>query len=341
MRFDDEPVRGSYGDDRLVALPGAERAPIILHSGHRPPISFFLGISLHELAPGSATCSMPVTRWLRSPQGRVPLGALAPVADVGFGLSVLHHLPPGVLFTTAELSLQRLAPPSPEGSVVAHGRCLHFGPNMAYSEVELRDEVGTLVAHGTSRIHILRPIDSLPDPPDQPAEPYVYPDWPTPDPFEREPAGAVLDPSVWKERSGLDILRAQSSGELPQPPVAELFDVHVVDADDGHSVVEMTMSDWLSSPARTVQGGVTAFLADASVQTAVQTGVVAGDRFAPLDLKVNYLRPVFPTDTITATAAVRHRGRSIAIAEADLVNQEGKPVAIATGSAQLGADELL
>ena len=92
-------------------------------------------------------------------------------------------------------------------------------------------------------------------------------------------------------------------------------------------------SRWLSTSAGTVQGGFTAMLAEAALSAAVFSTAPAGTATATLDLKVNYLRPVFPDgEDLRARARVLHRGRTIAIASAELLNAEDKPVALATGS---------
>jgi uncharacterized protein (TIGR00369 family) len=50
-----------------------------------------------------------------------------------------------------------------------------------------------------------------------------------------------------------------------------------------------------------------------------------------LDLKVNFLRPVTPDGaTLTANATVTHRGRSIAVVASEVLNYQGKKVALAT-----------
>ncbi len=54
---------------------------------------------------------------------------------------------------------------------------------------------------------------------------------------------------------------------------------------------------------------------------------------APLDLKMNLLRPVMPDmRDLTAEAEIVHRGRTIAITSCRVTNADGKPVALATGS---------
>jgi uncharacterized protein (TIGR00369 family) len=86
-----------------------------------------------------------------------------------------------------------------------------------------------------------------------------------------------------------------------------------------------------------VQGGFTAMIADAALACAIQTHMDRGDSFVPVDVKVNYLRPVIPDGRpLTAVGTVTHRGRSLAIAHATVTNADGKPVAVATGSAVIG-----
>ena len=66
------------------------------------------------------------------------------------------------------------------------------------------------------------------------------------------------------------------------------------------------------------------------------TTVPAGHSFLSLDLKVNYLRPVVPDGTmLTSRAQLVHRGRSMALATAELFNEEGKKIAVASSSAMV------
>jgi acyl-coenzyme A thioesterase PaaI-like protein len=55
-----------------------------------------------------------------------------------------------------------------------------------------------------------------------------------------------------------------------------------------------------------------------------------------MDLKVNYLRPA-PADgrDLRAHGRVRHVGRTIAVAESEVTNADGKTAALATGSAMI------
>jgi uncharacterized protein (TIGR00369 family) len=129
-------------------------------------------------------------------------------------------------------------------------------------------------------------------------------------------------------------MRALMAGDLPAPPIAHLTGLRPVEVAEGRATFVLPSTGWLTSPIGTVQGGSIALVADNALAVAVQTTVGPRTTYSPLDLKVNYLRPVFADGRdIVATANVVHRGRTLAVAQAEVRNAEGKPVALATGTA--------
>ena len=77
-------------------------------------------------------------------------------------------------------------------------------------------------------------------------------------------------------------------------------------------------------------------LADTALSCAIIASTPAGTAVAAMDLKVNYLRPA-PADgrDLRAHGRVRHVGRTIAVAESEVTNADGKTAALATGSAMI------
>ena len=131
----------------------------------------------------------------------------------------------------------------------------------------------------------------------------------------------------------MEIVRRQLAGELPAPPLHHLTGLRPLAAEEGAATAAMPSTEWLASPAGLLQGGAIAMLADFALLLAVQTTTAPGVAIAGLDLKANFLRPVLPDGRdLTARAEVVHRGRSIAIAGAEVTNAEGKRVLLATGS---------
>ena len=337
MEVWEEPVRGGYPPLWMMALSGKERNELWEKYAPIPPIGHLTGSRPTEFEIGESRSVMPASPWLQSPQGRIPLGALAILADLAFGTCYGSTLPPGGGFTTAELSLTRVQETRPGGVLVGHGRVVHAGDTSVLTEARVYDPEGHLVAAGMSRLAVFPPPPELPPLPD-PLPETERPVYDTPDPWERDAPEGLLEQADWQGRSGREVLEAQIKGELPRPPISQLTGLRVREVDDGRAVVTLPASPWLSTPAGTVQGGFTALIADTALACAIQTTIQRGDSFLPLDVKVNYLRPVMPDGReLTATAEVTHRGRSLAVAHATVHNADGKPVALATGSAALSA----
>jgi uncharacterized protein (TIGR00369 family) len=265
---------------------------------------------------------------------------------------VLSNLPPETPFTTSELSLRVLAPARVGASVRADGRLIQGRRTLALSEVSITDERGLLIAHGSSLCFVLPSGAPAPEPkaedqaePPDPVEPPVPAQTPgpattnpeTPDPWERPPQGATIPQEVWDSSSGLEILEAQLRGELPAPPIHHLTGLTLTAASESGVTFEMPASPWLCAPARgRVQGGAVALLAEAALSGAIQATLPAGTALAPVDLKVNYLRPLAADGRwAVARGRVVHAGRRIAVASSEVLDADRKPVAVATGSAMV------
>jgi uncharacterized protein (TIGR00369 family) len=329
-----EPVRGSYPDPRLIALPGRER----LEGWRRglwppPPLYHLTGARPTGFGSGTADAEMPATRWLAASNGVITGGTLAMLADIAFGCSIETELPAATAYTTAELSLSFLRPARPGGMLTASGQAIHVGRSVGLSEAFVIEEGSErLIAHGTSRLTIFPPLDPAPDPPTD-LEPFEAPEHETLDPYLRPAPDGVIEQEAWDELPGAEIVRRQLAGELPPPPLHHLTGLGPVEIGDGAATVVMPRTEWLASPSGRLQGGAIAMLADFAMLIAVETTVPAGVAFAGLDLKANFLRPVPPDDSeLTARAEIIHAGRTIAITRAAVTNAEGKPVLLATGS---------
>lgn len=333
-----EPAKGGYPDVSLVALPGTERHRAG-REGRTPnsPMSYLTELTMTAGSRGHSTFEMPASPWFANSTGLIPGGMLAVIGDAALGSVVHGDLPAGQLMTTAELSLTFLRPVLPGVDRVVHGsgQLIHRGRTMGLSEAFLFDDDGEqLIAHGTSRCTVFPPVDPLPDAPEEmPVLDQERPGESPEDPLRREPEGEVIAQEEFERRGGREMLEAFLSGELPLSPIHHLTGIRLTEVSDGQVTMALPCSRWLSTSAGTVQGGFTAMLAEAALAGAVFSTAPAGTATAPLDLKVNYLRPVFPDgEEIVARARVLHQGRTIAIAAAELTNAEGKSVALATGS---------
>jgi uncharacterized protein (TIGR00369 family) len=306
-----------------------------------PPIGHLTGMRPTEVGAGSACFTMPASDWLQSPQGVIANGALAVLADGPLGCAIQTTLPPATPYTTSELSLRLVRPARPGGTLTARGRLIHGKRSLGLSEVFINDDRGRLIAHGSSLCFILPPIDVDPGTPERAAgstapDPHAQPPDGDPDPYARPVAGEVLSQDVWDRMSGLEVLEAQLAGELPSPPVSYLFGMRPSEVGEGRATFVLPATRWLCSPLATLEGGVIAMLADGALASAIQTTLPAGTALAMIDLKVNFLRPAQPDgNELVSHGAVVHRGRTMAVANAEVVNAEGKMLAVATGSAML------
>ena len=331
----EEPVRGGYPEPWVLGLPGRERLERWRVDPPIPPLTHLTGAFPTGFGDGTAEAEMPASAWLANDTGLLGGGTLAVLADIAFGCAVETKVPAAVPYTTAELSLTLLRPARPGATLSAHGQAIHVGRSVGLSEVFVLDPRGeTLIAHGASRLSILPAVDGLPAAPSEHA-PRERAEYATPDPYLREPpAGAVVGQETWNELSGREVLERHLRGELPPPAIHHLTGLEPTEVGDGTAAMRMPATEWLNSPAGRLQGGTIVMLADAAMMTAVLTTAPAGTAVAGLDVKANFLRPVFGDGAeLTARAEVVHRGRTLTVTRAQVENAEGKPVLLATGSA--------
>jgi uncharacterized protein (TIGR00369 family) len=331
----EEPVRGTFGDPSSLALPGVDRMSMTARGlSAPPPIHHLTGLKPVESSFGSSTFSMPVTPWLQTTvPGLISGGVIAFLADGPLGGAIIAALPPLSYMTTTDLSLSFLRPATLDSeTLVGRARLIHGGRSVALSEVSIEDAQGRLLAHGTSRGFLLTAPGAPPATEQFPPVSHA-----TPDPYLRRPvAGSPIPQEEWDRASGLETLTRCISDRSAAPPIHYLTGLRPTEAADGTCTFVMPASPWLASPQPYLYGGAIAMLADAALSGAVMTVCPAGGCFASLDLKVNYLRPVAPDGgTLTARAVLVHRGRTMTVASAELFNEEGKRIALATSSSML------
>ena len=329
-----EPVRGGYAEVSFLGLDGLERMRASLRGFMPPPpIHHLSGLRPTEGSPGSAAFAMPASPWWQTPAGVFNPGVMAFLADAPLGAAISTALPPGKILTTSDLTMSFLRPASVESErLVARSRIIHVGHSLGLAETAVEDARGRLLAHGTTRAFLVEVLSPPPDPPKK-LEPWIPPEYEIPDPYLRPAVGEVLAQDVWDRMSGLEIMHGLMAGELPAPPIAYFTGLRWNEAAEGTATLAVPMTEWLNSPALRIYGGAIAWVADVCLTGTVQTTVPPRTAFSPLDLKVNFVRPVPPDGRdLVARGTVIHRGRTLAVANAELRNQEGKVVALASGS---------
>ena len=334
MWSDDEPVRGGYPDASLLALSGLDR----MRAGFRnqmvpPPISHLFGLMPVAVSPASATFSMPCSPWLQTDAGVFFAGTAALVADAPLGSAIMAGLGPGQFSVTSELSLNFLRPVDVSSErLVARARPIEVGRTLCLAEAMVEDGHGRLIAHTTTRCFVI----SVDAPEADAAPPTVEAQsYDTPDPYLRPIPEGSVDRTRWKEHDFNEIVRMQIAGEIPEPPFVQMLKA-VPEPGDGTFKLTMPSSQWFTSPAGTIYGGVIAYAADVALSGAFGTTLGGNELAATLDLKVLFLRPAFPDGRpLTVAANVMHRGRTFATGQAEITNADGKTVAFATSSATI------
>jgi uncharacterized protein (TIGR00369 family) len=338
-----EPARGGYPSPRHFAQAGIDQLRAMLaRRAPAPPISRLTGMRVSEAGDARAAFQMPSTGWLLSSQGRSSIGPLTMVADGAVACAIQTKLAAATPFTTSELSLRLLRPVPLSGMLTARGRLIQLRSRLALSEVAVVDEEDGLIAHGSSLLYVAPQITELleagvADPPQADAAAAAPDADGDPDPWARPPQGEVLADEIWARMSGLEVFQAQLAGELPLPPIHFLTGLEPTDVAVGEASFTMPATEWLCAPLRgRVQGGAVALLAEAALSGAIQTTMPAGTAAAPVDLKVNYVRPLTADGRrAVARGRVVHSGRRIAVANAEVCDADGKLVAVATGSAMV------
>jgi len=107
--------------------------------------------------------------------------------------------------------------------------------------------------------------------------------------------------------------------------------VRTLGLQDGAFVLELALEPRHLSRAARAHGGVLFTLLDTAMGRAVIAELPPGRGCATVELKINYFRPV-QSGTIRASGRCVQRTRSLAYAEGELVNEEGKLLARATGT---------
>jgi uncharacterized protein (TIGR00369 family) len=328
-----EPARGGYPGPDVMGLSGLERLRgWVKGRMPTPPIHHLIGLRPVEAGIGTCTFVTPASPWLQGHPGLYTGGIGALVADAALGGAIGSGLEPWAGLATSQLSMNFLRPAGPwSGRLSARGKLIHTTPTVGLSEVYVEDGEGRLLAHGTSRCFLQRLEPKRTDKPV--SGNVVAATYDTPDPYLRPVEGAVLPASTWEGMGGLEWIRTVINGNTPPAPVALLFGTAVVEADEGSATIAMPAHEWLCAPEARVYGGATANFAHDAMALAVQTTLPKATSYATLDLTVNFVRPI-PADgrELRARARVFHRGRTFAVAGAEVQNADGKTVATANSS---------
>ena len=129
----------------------------------------------------------------------------------------------------------------------------------------------------------------------------------------------------------LDLIRMVQQGELPPPPVATLIGFTIGSIEPGRVVMEMHAGPQHANPMGTVHGGILCDLADAAMGMSYASTLNEGETFTTLELKINFLKPVW-TGRLTAAGRLVKGGRTVGLVECDIHDDKDRLVARASST---------
>ncbi|MBI2854047.1 MAG: PaaI family thioesterase [Chloroflexi bacterium] len=156
----------------------------------------------------------------------------------------------------------------------------------------------------------------------------------------RKGGSGALSPDMFANRRGLELLCGMLRGELPHPPMAETLDFVLEEVEEGRVVFLGSPRPSFYNSFGSVHGGWQAALLDTCMACAVWTVLPAGTIHSTVEIKVNYLRPVFEaTGVVRAEGRIIQKGQRIVTAEGRLVDGSGKIYAHGSSTFLLSSSE--
>jgi uncharacterized protein (TIGR00369 family) len=124
----------------------------------------------------------------------------------------------------------------------------------------------------------------------------------------------------------LDLAQMIHRGELPPPPIATLLGFTLTSIAPGQASIEFEASAQHANPMGTLHGGVLCDIADAAMGMAYASTLEEGETFTTLELKINFLKPIWHTRLQAIGQVVKH-GRTVGLVECDITDPSGALVA--------------
>jgi uncharacterized protein (TIGR00369 family) len=121
-------------------------------------------------------------------------------------------------------------------------------------------------------------------------------------------------------------------------PVADFLGINFISQSDGHVVAEFRAAAQHANPMGTLHGGILCDLADAAMGVAFASTLQLDESFTTLELKINFLRPVW-NGLLKAEAHVVSRGRTVGLVECKITDEKDRLIARATSTCMVLAGE--
>lgn len=130
------------------------------------------------------------------------------------------------------------------------------------------------------------------------------------------------------------VLREACQTDTAHPRILDKMAPEFVscDAISRTATIRFSVEDWMCNVKGTLHGGMIATMLDNSMGLLTRAFYRNSDKISTINLSLNYLRPVLPGKSVTATVRIEKPGRNIVFLYAVLTTQDGKPAATASGT---------
>lgn len=121
------------------------------------------------------------------------------------------------------------------------------------------------------------------------------------------------------------------NGDIQMPPVAKLIGFTLTSMQPGQAVIELDATHRHANPMGTLHGGILCDIADAAMGIAYASLLKEGETFTTLELKINFLKPVWKAK-LQAEGRVVSLGKTIGLVECDVIEDKHRLVARASST---------
>ena len=135
-------------------------------------------------------------------------------------------------------------------------------------------------------------------------------------------------------RNDDSVTNTESTGPTRQEfpaPIGKLLGLTLSEIGSGHATVDFEADDRYANPMGTLHGGVLCDIADAAMGAAYRSTLLDGESFTTLELKINFLRPIWNAK-LRAEARMIRAGKIVGLVECNIVDEHGRPVARASST---------
>lgn len=129
-----------------------------------------------------------------------------------------------------------------------------------------------------------------------------------------------------------------SRQEFPAP-IGKLLGLTVTRSQAGRATIEFEATERYANPMGTLHGGVLCDIADAAMGVAYRSTLADGETFTTIELKINFLRPVWRAK-LRAEARMVRAGKIMGLVECDIVDEQKRLIARASSTCMTLRGEL-